>query len=155
MLIRRGVPTDAVQLAELHLQVWREAYTGLISEEVLAAREQQPVVDRVTRWVARVRSGELWVAVSDGDVVVGWSEAGPGRDAPGVELYSLYVAAERYSTGLGHRLLVQAVGEQPAHVWVLRGNDRAIGFYERHGFAFDGAEKVDDLGLTDLRMVRA
>ncbi|MFT4262109.1 MAG: GNAT family N-acetyltransferase [Nocardioides sp.] len=103
-----------------------------------------------------MRAGQITVAVDDGGALVGWAGTGPSRDADieGLELYSLYVTAEHYSTGLGHRLLAAALGDRPAFVWVLRGNDRAIGFYERHGFAFDGTEKVDELGLTDLRMRR-
>jgi ribosomal protein S18 acetylase RimI-like enzyme len=38
----------------------------------------------------------------------------------------------------------------------LRGNNRAIAFYERNGFAFDGTEYIDpaDQNLVELRMVR-
>ena len=50
-----------------------------------------------------------------------------------------------------HRLC--ALGDSPAYLWVLDGNVRAIGFYERHGFAFDGATKPEDVGL-ERRMVR-
>ena len=40
-------------------------------------------------------------------------------------------------------------------VWVLRGNGRAIRFYERLGFRFDGNSQTLDLGgeATVLRMV--
>ena len=39
-------------------------------------------------------------------------------------------------------------------VWVLEGNNRAIRFYERYGFQFDGTEKQIMLGaeMTELRM---
>ena len=40
-------------------------------------------------------------------------------------------------------------------VWVLKGNERAIRFYERYGFRFDNAEQEINLGTpnTELRMV--
>ena len=40
-------------------------------------------------------------------------------------------------------------------VWVLKGNDKAIKFYERYGFRFDGMEKEVMLGgrNVELRMV--
>ena len=40
-------------------------------------------------------------------------------------------------------------------VWVLKGNDRAIRFYERYGFRLDGAEAEIMLGTpnTELRMI--
>jgi len=38
---------------------------------------------------------------------------------------------------------------------VLKGNDRAIKFYERYGFRFDGTEQEIMLGTpnTELRMI--
>ena len=38
-------------------------------------------------------------------------------------------------------------------LWVLEGNDRALGFYRGGGFALDGARKVED-GLPQLRLRR-
>lgn len=38
MRIRPAVPEDAGELTDLHLDVWDEAYSGLISEDVLAER---------------------------------------------------------------------------------------------------------------------
>ena len=40
-------------------------------------------------------------------------------------------------------------------LWVLDGNERAIRFYERYGFRFDGAEKTIRLGeeRTVKRMI--
>jgi len=40
-------------------------------------------------------------------------------------------------------------------VWVLKGNERAIRFYERYGFRFDGTEQEIKLGTsnTELRMI--
>lgn len=55
--------------------------------------------------------------------------------------------------GVGHALCEAALGSAPAYLWVLDGNERAIRFYERQGFRFDGATKPDDVGL-ERRMVR-
>ncbi len=40
-------------------------------------------------------------------------------------------------------------------VWVLKGNDKTIRFYEKYGFRFDGEEKEIILGTsnTELRML--
>lgn len=40
-------------------------------------------------------------------------------------------------------------------VWVLKGNDKAIRFYEKYGFCLDGTEKEIMLGTpnTGLRMI--
>ena len=41
-------------------------------------------------------------------------------------------------------------------LWVLKENKRAIAFYQKMGFTFDGQEKILDLGkpITEIRMVR-
>ena len=40
-------------------------------------------------------------------------------------------------------------------LWVLKDNKRAIAFYQKMGFTFDGQEKVLDLGkpVKELRMM--
>jgi len=40
-------------------------------------------------------------------------------------------------------------------VWVLKGNDKAIHFYERYGYRFDGKEAEIMLGTpnTEQRMI--
>ena len=44
----------------------------------------------------------------------------------------------------------------PAVLWVAKENRRAIAFYRRNGFAFDGAEQSDPgtAGIVEARMVR-
>ena len=50
--------------------------------------------------------------------------------------------------------LALTLGERAAYLWVLAGNDRATGFYERHGFVLDGAADDSDEHGRHLRMVR-
>ena len=66
---------------------------------------------------------------------------------------ALYVRASVYGTGIGHALCAAALGSDPAYLWVLDGNERALRFYERQGFGLDGTTKPEDVGL-DRRMVR-
>lgn len=157
--IRPARPEDAAALTGLHLDAWDEAYTGLIPAEVLAARRADPE-SRARRWRENIATTPHTVLVAEGtgERLLGFAIAGPGRDEPSDglperELMALYVRAEVYGTGLGHALLRAAIGESPASLWVLEGNTRAIRFYERQGFRFDGARKEDPVG-TELRMVR-
>ena len=53
----------------------------------------------------------------------------------------------------GLRARPGALGGADACPWVLDGNERAITFYERQGFRFDGSTKPEDVGL-ERRMVR-
>lgn len=150
--IRPAEPADATGLAELHLDVWEDAYAGLMPREILDARRTIPLPVRAARWEERLHATPTWVA-EDRTGPVGFICAGPGREEAGLELMALYVRARCYDTGLGSRLLRAAIGERSAYLWVLEGNTRAIRFYQRHGFVLEGQVKQADEG-TELRMVR-
>lgn len=72
-------------------------------------------------------------------------------------LSSLFTMPEAHGTGLGHALLEAALpDDEPAYLWVMRRNPRAVRFYAKHGFVPDGYTKRT-LGWGDmdlLRMVR-
>lgn len=149
---------DAEALADLHLDVWEEAYADLMPASVFTERRARRA-ERVESWSTIIAAGssENLLAWAD-DGVVGFSSTGTGRDDPAddlppLELMALYVRARTYGTGVGFALLDAAIGSAGAYLWVLDGNDRAIGFYERQGFRFDGTSKSEDVGLH-RRMVR-
>ncbi|WP_366916398.1 GNAT family N-acetyltransferase [uncultured Nocardioides sp.] len=149
---------DAEALTDLHLDVWEEAYADLMPASVFAERRARRA-DRVASWSGIIGDGssDNLLAWAPDHRLLGFSSTGRGRDPddalPPLEVMALYVRASSYGTGLGHALLDAAIGDSAAYLWVLDGNARAIGFYERHGFAFDGTTKREDVGL-ERRMVR-
>lgn len=157
VVLRPIDPTDAEAVADLHIAVWEEAYAGLMPESVFVERRKGRA-ERIERWHQIIASSPAPTTVAEYDgALVGFASAGPGRDDDievAEELWALYVRASWWGSGLGHRLLTDALGDRPAYVWVLRGNERGIGFYERQGFALDGAEHDDPPLGTELRMVR-
>jgi GNAT superfamily N-acetyltransferase len=110
--------------------------------------------------------------------IVGYASFGPEHDVLGAEwpsprtaagqqgevaeLYALYVHPTWWSTGTGQALMDQVLAEtagtgyQQITLWVLRDNDRARRFYERAGFAPDGASNIlHRLGaVTEIRYRR-
>ena len=110
--------------------------------------------------------------------IVGYAFYGPEQDVLGApwphplspegqqgqvaELYALYVHPDWWSTGTGRALMdgvlhaVCAAGYLSARLWVLRDNSRARRFYERAGFAPDGASHtLQGLGgVTEIRYRR-
>lgn len=149
---------DAEALTDLHLDVWEEAYAGLVPADLLAARRAGRA-ERVDTWRAIVSAGsDTLLAWEPDGALVGFASTGPGRDDPAeglppLELMALYVRARAYGTGVGPALLAAAVGDADAYLWVLDGNARATAFYEREGFVLDGATKVEPVGV-ERRMVR-
>ncbi len=153
--IRRAVPDDVEALAHLHLDVWDDAYTGLMPQQILDDRREK-VAERVERWRAIVAQEVPPLVALDPEGPIGFATAGPGRDQDmdlDLELWSLYVRAFWWGTGVGYALFREAVGDQPAYLWVLEGNDRAVHFYERQGFVLDGHVEEADEG-RHVRMVR-
>jgi GNAT superfamily N-acetyltransferase len=71
-----------------------------------------------------------------------------GRDGQIAELYAMYVRPAWWSTGTGRALMDRVLartsraGYQSIVLWVLRDNTRARRFYQRAGFAPDGATNV-------------
>ena len=87
---------DAEALAHLHVDVWDDAYTGLMPQGILDDRREK-VDERVERWREILGGREpTWVA-EDADGLIGFAGDRPG---PGqrhrrstLELYALYVRA--------------------------------------------------------------
>jgi GNAT superfamily N-acetyltransferase len=157
--IRPTALEDAEALTDLHLDVWDEAYADLIAADVLADRRANRDA-RVENWrkiLAGYTNTQL-VAEDDRGRLLGFTSVDSGRDEPSPDLpnrevMALYVRAKVYGTGVGYNLLKAAIGEAPAYLWVLDGNRRAIDFYERQGFRFDGTSKTEPVGV-ERRMVR-
>lgn len=69
-------------------------------------------------------------------------------------LKTLFTMPGAQGTGLGSAMLEAVLPDrQPAYLWTMTENPRAIRFYEKHGFAADGYEKVSE-GFGRMHMVR-
>ena len=153
---------DASQIAQLHVATWREAYSHLLPENFFS---EEHVRSRHQMWNHILESPrEEWsirVAECNG-LIIGFAFFGPSFGAAGEELprdrqlFSIYVAAEHQGVGVGQALLDATAGDCPAMLWVAKENFRAVAFYLRNGFTFDGAEQTDPGAprIVDARMVR-
>ena len=154
--VRRATVADAEGIARVHIQVWRDTYSSMVEPGEL---DELSVERRAERWRTNLEAGaEAWVAAA-GDEIVGFAGAA-SRDAQAVrprELECIYVLVEHHGTGIAQTLLDAAIGDVSAFLFVAQGNPRATRFYERNGFAFDGASESYPLvrtPITSLRMVR-
>ncbi len=151
-MIRAPREEDAPGLARLLVTSWREAYTGLMPEALIAAVDYERRLAGFRRWLGEPpgQRGMLLAESAGGDGgprIVAWAAHGPCRDegAPprAGELYALYVLRELWGTGLGRELLERSLADlaarelAPVSLWVLTGNLRACRFYEREGFRLE------------------
>jgi GNAT superfamily N-acetyltransferase len=141
-VIRPAGPQDARAIAELEVRAWRWAYVDVVAEEQMITVE-----DRVARWEGRPLDG-AFVAEVEGRVV-GVVQVGPDPDEPSTGLLrGLHVEPAAQGAGVGTALYEHALGElrragfAAARLWVFDANGHARGFYERRGWAPDGATRV-------------
>jgi ribosomal protein S18 acetylase RimI-like enzyme len=139
---------DALAIETVRVHGWRSAYRHVFPPDELDALP----ID-AERWRSRLRvppRGWTTMVCEDGDRVVGFSSVGPSRDEDGLgELYAIYVAPEAWSTGAGRALMAAAEAQLASEygaalLWVLEDNPRARRFYERAGWAPDGARKAEE-----------
>jgi len=95
----------------------------------------------------------------DGNTVIGFVGYGNrGEDSPNVgEIFALYILSDYYGTGVGLKLMQAGLKELSSypevHLWVLKGNKRAIRFYEKYGFVPTGKELVSSIiNATEIEM---
>jgi L-amino acid N-acyltransferase YncA len=142
MSLRPATPADAAAIARVHVDAWRETYTGIVPDAYLASLDYAA---RAARWRERLTTpgaGEcICVAADVAGQIVGFAGGGPQRTAiPGYtgELYAIYLLRAAQGQGAG-RHLTRAVAARLAEldmrslvVWVLAANP-SRGFYEALG----------------------
>lgn len=157
VVIRRAALEDAESVGTMHYASFVETYSSLASEDFWARASAQRSIEN---WERLLRSGFAASVAEVDRSVVGVAAAGeavsrgevqPVRDR---ELSNLYVLESHHGTGIGQALLGEVVPPgTAAQLWLARDNPRALRFYERNGFAPDGAEN-DGSGFGGIRAVR-
>lgn len=63
----------------------------------------------------------------------------------GTEICKIYVDTFFQGRGIGKALIEYVIAEHNAdNLWALEKNDRAISFYQRHGFCLNGEKKFEE-----------
>lgn len=162
--VRRATPEDAPIIAAIEVVSWRAAYRGLMPAAFL---DGLSVSDKAATWESDIAqhgpAGRKRVLVAEENSrVVGFSLAGIPTTAPaGVGLlYYLYIAPQAWRHGAGKSLMDKVMDDfaqqkvSLAHLWVLRRNVNARGFYEATGWQLDDESQVDNYGGVALEAVR-
>jgi GNAT superfamily N-acetyltransferase len=152
--VRPALADDAEALARLHLACWQDAYADLVDPERLAPYLRD-VDGAVQRW-HQILAGPARVRVAALDeTLVGFATVRPATPAAAAHLGAIYTRRSHWGTGLGQRLLDEALGDEPATLRVFRDNVRARRFYDRNGFVPDGTEAEEPyFGGVEIGMVR-
>jgi ribosomal protein S18 acetylase RimI-like enzyme len=137
--IRRAEAPDALALASIHNDAWRNAYQGIIP-----GPELDKLINRRAGkwWDGAIRQGSRISILTFGDTVAGYANYGRNRARSLIydgEIYELYLRPEFQGLGFGRRLFTAArrdlaQGEiRSLVVWALSDNESAVEFYRALG----------------------
>ncbi|PMS33164.1 GNAT family N-acetyltransferase [Paraburkholderia rhynchosiae] len=159
--LRPATVEDAALIASIHSTSWRATYRGLLPDAFL---DGEVTLERAAYWAARMSApgGErrmVLIAELDGEPIGFVCVERQPESAWGVLLDNLHALPAYQGMGVGKLLMraaedwARAQGEAQLYLYVLEGNVPAIGFYERQGWQFVGAEP-DQMGGADITALR-
>lgn len=142
MNIRRAAAADASRLAEILVFTKRMNYRRIFQNDFVSFGEIQ-VLPIALAYLEQPQSLEnIWVY--DDSFVKGMIHIEERQIA------ELYVDSFFASMGIGSQLIEFALRKRHADwLWVLEKNERAIRFYERHGF-MPTSERMNQEGTTEF-----
>ena len=141
--------------AFVHWKCWQETYPGLVSQEYLEKLTPEKCEEMAFRWrdnILVAKEGERVIGF------VGFGDHGPEEPDMG-EVFALYVLPEYHGTGVGRQLMDAALEKLASYphicLWLVKGNARALRFYEKCGFHLTGEEKFTaSVSAYGIRMLK-
>jgi GNAT superfamily N-acetyltransferase len=144
--IRQAKPSDFAKVADMHYEVWRRSWTGMVADFMLG------IIGSPRHWATTSypqtlsrRGWSMWIAESGGKIL-GMAVFGPDAANPDdLQVEALYTAQDSQRLGIGGRLLNRAVRSNPSGdviLWCAEKNAQARQFYEHKSFEVDGRTYV-------------
>lgn len=164
-MIRAATPSDAEAIANLHIIAWRQAYTGLLPQSFLGSLDSETGTDNWRRILADPNnSAAVRLDETASGELAGFASFGASRDddatPESAELLAMYYRQPYWGSGRAGELwarvreALEQAGYSRCCLWVLFENSRAIAFYHKQGFVFDGHERNATIRGTPLREIR-
>lgn len=151
MMVRNAEFEDMKQLGHIMAVSFRTAFADFVSQQTLDDCAQEDNCAALLKHV--YQSGKVQFLIGESSGMLAWQN---GEDA--AEIIAIHSLPESWGTGLGHAMLVEAlsqIGERPVFLWAFKENKRARRFYEKHGFRWDGSQRVSEFdGALEVRYVK-
>ena len=149
--VRNAALEDMALASDIMVTSFRTAFAGFVSPETMDACTDPENCRRLLESV--YREGKTHFLMGGDQGFLCWQET-----ADGAEIVAIHSLPAIWGTGLGHALLTRAlkqIGNRPAYLWAFKENIRARRFYEKHGFHWDGSERVSEFdGALEVRYVK-
>lgn len=150
MNVRNADFTDMPRLGHIMAVSFRSAFSHIVTRETLEACANE---ERCAALLGRIfLEGKMHFLIGEDSGMLVWQEAEEGP-----EIVAIHSLPGSWGTGLGHAMLTEAlrrIGDRKVSLWAFKENARARRFYEKHGFHWDGAERVSAFdGALEVRYV--
>jgi ribosomal protein S18 acetylase RimI-like enzyme len=143
-VLRPATPADAAAIAAVQIAATQAGYRGFVVDRYL---DDLSISDYSHKWTDWLGQGIACCLAEQDGQIVGFCSYGPVRTPiPGqtgriplytAEIYALYVTPSAWGRGIAQALmqavggLLKNAGHRSLVLWVLKGNVRAIRFYEK------------------------
>ncbi len=141
LTIRPQTAADAESKGYVHYQSWLETYAAITDPEFMKHQSLERCQE-----IARLHPENCLVAELDGEVVGFVCPVQNQMDSNIGEIRAIYVLRKAQGLGIGRKLLDAALTQLSRYetivLWVLKGNNNAIAFYEHCGFHYEGTHQI-------------
>ena len=151
MTVRNADFEDMKRLGHIMSVSFRTAFSGFVTQQTLDACAGEENCAALLEGI--FREGKVRFLTGEDSGMLAWQQT-----EDGAEIMAIHSLPESWGTGLGHAMLAEAleqIGDQKIYLWAFRENARARRFYEKHGFRWDGTQRVSGFdGAVEVRYVR-
>ena len=153
--IRLAKPSDAADMAEVHMRSWEAAYKDIIPEEYI--KTKNATRPDLFKRIITDENKTQYVIQADGKTVGIMCIAPPKDDDVDdnyYELHGIYLHPDYYRRGIGTQAMkfvcdeTRKLNKKYINVWVFAVNTNSINFYKKCGFIADGKTQTMECGKT-------
>ena len=152
MNIRNAAFEDMKQLGHIMSVSFHTAFSQFVTQQTLDACAKEDSCIALLEGI--FREGKVHFLLGDDCGMLAWQWVDNSA-----EIIAIHTLPESWGTGLGQALLTEAmnqIGQKPVFLWAFKENIRARRFYEKHGFRWDGAERVIEFdGALEVRYLKS
>lgn len=151
MTVRNAELDDMKQLGHIMSMSFRTAFAEFVTPQTMDACAREENCIALLEGI--FREGKVHFLIGENSGMLAWQNT---EDA--AEIIAIHTLPESWGTGLGTAMLTEAmnqIGNRPVFLWAFKENTRARRFYEKHGFRWDGTQRLSEFdGAVEVRYVK-
>lgn len=151
MRVRNAKFEDMAQAGHIMAVSFRTAFADFVTKETMDACAREDNCAAMLEGI--FREGKVHFLMGEDSGMLAWHQR-----SEGAEIIAIHSLRSSWGTGLGAAMLKEAlnrIGSQRVFLWAFKENTRARRFYEKHGFRWDGSERVSEFDdAIEVRYVK-